>query len=119
MSSYGYSSGNDNGTVIVIIIVIGLAILGFGALKCSANVSGESKETATQEAKVFVKDVSPGALVTCSGGDSDGDGYVSCTVVPQGDKAGQPFSIQCAAAYSLQSDGCKLTPAITNPQGIQ
>ncbi len=118
MSYHGFQDENS-GTVVIVLFLIVALILGFAGLKCSANLDGSAQQKATEEAKVFAEQVSPGALVSCSGGDSDGDGYVSCVVVPQGDHARPPFSIQCVSAFALQASGCKLTPAITNPQGMQ
>lgn len=43
--------------------------------------------------------------VTCMDMDSDGDGYVSCTVALEGGAA--PIAVECASAYSIKS-GCRM-----------
>lgn len=108
-----------NPVAAILIIIVSLLVLGVGVLKCSANYDGSAQAKATAEAQTFAQEVSPGARVSCAGGDSDNDGYVSCTVVPQGDHAGVPFSIQCTSSYALSASGCKLTPAVTNPQNLR
>jgi len=114
--------GNDDtGKVAIGVITILFMVfsLGYGGLKCSANVDGSAQEKATQEAQAFAAQAYPGATVACSGGDSDGDGYVTCSVFPQGDDHRPPFSIQCVTAYAMSPWGCKLTNAITNPQNLK
>lgn len=68
-----------------------------------------------EKAKRFAQDFSkniPGATgVDCNDSDSDGDGYVSCTVF-RGDK--EPIAISCGAENYCACNcakGCKLTPA--------
>jgi len=42
--------------------------------------------------------------ITCQNTDSDGDGYVSCTVR---DSEGELYALQCSGAFSFNS-GCRL-----------
>lgn len=49
------------------------------------------------------------AGVECATVDSDDDGYVSCTVstrLPDGTV--KPYAVECAAAFSLGHDGCRM-----------
>jgi len=105
------SSSELAGSVVGIIVLIGVVV--FGAMKCTANYSGASRDHATEQARAFANELGyTEAHVSCAGGDSDNDGYVSCTVAPL-PKQGNPFSVRCTAAYTLQVDGCKLTPMVT------
>jgi hypothetical protein len=74
---------------------------------CNADV-----DKARKEAREFIKHI-PGATdVTCNPSDSDGDGYVSCTVF-RGDK--DPLAISCGAENFCACNcarGCKLMPYV-------
>ena len=65
---------------------------------------------ATAEANEFIKHIADATGVSCNDSDSDGDGYVSCTVF-RGSK--DPLAISCGAenycAFNCAT-GCKLTP---------
>jgi hypothetical protein len=65
---------------------------------------------ALQEAKDFVKNIDNATNVTCNDSDSDGDGYVSCTVFRKG---ADPLAISCGAENWCMTNcakGCKITP---------
>jgi len=67
-------------------------------------------QSADQQAREFIKHL-PGATdVVCNDSDSDGDGYVSCTVFRG---ALDPLAISCGAENWCTfncAKGCKLTP---------
>src|SRR5688572_29258786 len=85
--------------VILIGIVIGL--IGSG---CS-NTSGRNKKAAEEYAMEFAKKMGEViTAVTCVNSDTDGDGYVSCTIFR---KERDPFGVECAGAWTL-NEGCKI-----------
>ena len=55
--------------------------------------------------KPWVKQHFPGATYECMSVDSDGDGYVSCTVFPPDDK---PVPIECSAVMTPLTQGCRI-----------
>ena len=71
---------------------------------------------ARQEAEEYASHVENSSGVECNDTDSDGDGYISCTVFRKGE---DPLAISCGAenwcAFNCAS-GCKLTPARVNTQ---
>jgi hypothetical protein len=76
-------------------------------IACHADV-----QSANQQAREFIKRL-PGATdVVCNDSDSDGDGYVSCTVF-RGQQ--DPLAISCGAenwcAFNC-AKGCKLMPYV-------
>lgn len=72
------------------------------------NWSGQSAKVARAEAMQWAKDMSiPATGVTCSGADSDGDGYVSCSVgYTVADGSLRTIPLECARAYTF-NDGCR------------
>lgn len=99
------SSGFTLLQTIVVTAIIGLVLLVviFGMQGC--NKAGEE---ATQDAIKFGKNMGENITgVDCVKYDSDGDGYVSCTLFLR-DKP--PFAIDCAAhsLASWRNSGCRL-----------
>lgn len=86
-------------------ILVGL--VGVFQLGCS------SRELASEEATTWaLQNGIQGASVSCVSFDTDGDGYVSCTVSavkPNGDR--EIIPIECAARFRLNS-GCRLQKGI-------
>lgn len=91
----------------------------FSLLVATTAIAGVPPEDAARQ---FAKDLNlPVQGVTCAQADSDGDGYVTCTVAldrttNDGDKL---ISLQCAAPGGMGTDsqgcavatsGCKMTP---------
>jgi len=48
--------------------------------------------------------------VQCATLDSDGDGYVSCTVTVDDDGHKESEQVECAAELQFRADGCRLQP---------
>lgn len=73
----------------------------------------KQKHNAEKGAKAWAKSmgITPSGIV-CASQDSDGDGYVSCTIA-QKSKNGTitPTAIECAAAFSL-SEGCRMPKTV-------
>lgn len=83
-----------------------VAVVGFFVVAVSANVLSflDGGDKARSEAASWTKEMGiKDATVSCVNLDSDGDGYVSCTV----NNNGQLIPLECARAYSFQS-GCRV-----------
>ena len=89
------------GIVVAAIIVIIVSVIG---LQCNSVYSGRNKTIAIDEAKAWANEIGLKYKgVTCSDRDSDNDGYISCTVLPE---VGDIVNVECAAAYTIAS-GCR------------
>ena len=93
-----------------------LTLITMFAFACNAPASDPKKPTA--EARAWADELGmKDAPVTCSEVDSDGDGYVSCTVKNGADL----HSIQCLASIDSNgcnqpARGCKVTPIVVKGQ---
>jgi prepilin-type N-terminal cleavage/methylation domain-containing protein len=106
-SSYKVSRMKNGFTLVeVFIAVTVLVVVGAFLLRVTGAGGGESVE---KEASAFAKNISPDAKVTCVDIDSDGDGYVSCTVFPPEGKP--PVAIECASSYS-PNNGCRIAQPV-------
>jgi len=97
-----------------IVIIVGLVVVA-GFSSCIGNVSGMNQTTAEQEARDYAGKMGLQVQgVDCARNDSDGDGYVSCSLSikqPDGSLKLQP--IECAVKISTNS-GCRI-PKMTTP----
>ena len=95
---YGSRDNSDiTITIITIILIVVGGIIGFS--KCN----GGDHKSAEREFKAWAKDLHMGYDgMTCNGHDSDGDGYVSCTYMVDG----EPHTVECAGAFNMQH-GCR------------
>lgn len=77
---------------------------GLVALTGCPNWTGAHKSTAEDEAREYAQELNLELeAVSCVKQDTDGDGYVSCTLKL---KDGQTLPRECAGAYNLNS-GCR------------
>jgi hypothetical protein len=79
-----------------------------------AACSHADADKAKREAQDFMQHIDGATSVECNDTDSDGDGYVSCTVFRKGD---DPLPISCGAekwCVANCATGCKYTPLGTN-----
>lgn len=114
MSNYYGSSGVDTTHAAIIIVGI-ILVLGFGVARCATSVSGEDQTTAENEARDFARKLGLKTTgVSCAKTDSDGDGYVSCTLsVEQANGESKVEAIECARALTI-NDGCRMQkPGVT------
>lgn len=90
--------------IVVAILGVFVTIAGFGITKCSS-----SRDTAEEEARAYASKMGMTIKgVSCMNRDTDGDGYVSCTLnVVEKDGKENPIPIECAAKWSYNNDGCK------------
>lgn len=90
--------------IAVAIIGIFVTLVGFGITKCSS-----SRGTAEDEARDYAQKMGMEIKgVSCMNRDTDGDGYVSCTLnVVEKDGKTSSVPIECASKWSYNNDGCK------------
>lgn len=92
--------------LLIILAILGIlgAFIGYSVTKCSS-----SQNTAEEEARTYARKMGMTVKgVSCMNRDTDGDGYVSCTLnvmEPEGKTSTIP--IECAAKWSFNNDGCK------------
>jgi len=70
-------------------------------------------DAANKAAKAFVKNIDGATGVVCADTDTDGDGYVSCTVFMG--KGVEPMQIQCGSETICINNcarGCKYEPSV-------
>lgn len=93
---------------VLFIGVFGLVLVGSGCSTC-ASISGSHQREAESQARAWTEEIGMKVkAITCAGTDSDGDGYVSCTIVEDlGDKGTKMHSMECAGAYNL-NQGCRV-----------
>lgn len=93
------------------------AVFGGASCTCAANITGENHDKATAGARAWAKEMGLDVGgVSCANSDTDGDGYVSCTVsAKKPDGSVQIVPVECAAAYTFNT-GCRAA-RIVPPQG--
>lgn len=74
--------------------------LALALVACGAYALSSAERDTTELGALKYATASGGSFVSCSGQDSDGDSYVTCTIK---DNAGVISSVLC----SYQSPGCK------------
>jgi prepilin-type N-terminal cleavage/methylation domain-containing protein len=94
--------------LIIVISIIGIVaaiLIGLVFHGCSS-----SRGTAEDEAKAYAASMGIQIYgVSCMNRDTDGDGYVSCSLSVK-DKNGNPTvtPIECASRWQIANDGCKV-----------
>lgn len=92
-----------------------------GGATCGQALTADTvRDSATSDARAYARALHPAwsrPVVLCQGTDSDGDGYVTCTV---GDGAGATEAIECRASVVLDYDrGCRPMRAALRSAGGQ
>jgi hypothetical protein len=100
---------NSNSGIQAVVVVVILLIMGaIWVAKCSSAESGADQASAEEEAKKWASKLGLDVKgISCVKADSDGDGYVSCTVATED---GKMHAIECTSAWTLNS-GCR-TPKL-------
>jgi prepilin-type N-terminal cleavage/methylation domain-containing protein len=84
-----------------VIAIVSIVFVGVFATSCSGSGQrNAAKQEATQWAKELNLELTG---ISCADYDSDGDGYVSCTLAMKG---GETKQIECRGAYSI-GHGCR------------
>lgn len=93
--------------IVCVIAILGAIISSTGCSTC-ASITGAHTEEAEKQGRVWAKDLGLDIkAVKCAGSDSDGDGYISCTIIEvlkDGDT--RIHNKECAGAYNL-NESCR------------
>lgn len=88
-----------------------LVVIGINMMLACGDPAKPTREAREWADSMGMKDAS----VNCAAIDSDGDGYVSCTVANKEQSGTKLISIQCASAMTgCMNEGCKLTVPFPN-----
>jgi hypothetical protein len=82
------------------------ALLAVGLVACGNSISSSAKAIADNGGTAFSINAG-GKFLGCSGEDSDGDGYVSCTMQPAVANGVTPPPVEILCGY--KTAGCKLS----------
>lgn len=97
-------------TLIIVIVICGAV---FGACSNASGVNTTAQVQAQQYATGLGLHVRG---VQCANWDSDGDGYVSCTLaVADTDGNITPMAVECAAGFNMSgwmNDGCRMPKTV-------
>jgi prepilin-type N-terminal cleavage/methylation domain-containing protein len=101
---------------LMVIVAILAVFLALSVVACKGMTSGdETKKAATHDAAKFVKELGWQVTgISCADIDSDGDGYVSCTIAK---KDGTTDFVECRGAYSF-GHGCRM-PKLRIDRNVQ
>ena len=90
---------------------VALIVLGFMFRSCAS-----SRSTAEGEARAYAKSMDLNIQgVSCMNRDTNGDGYVSCSLSVLEKNGVKVIPIECATRWSFNNDGCK-APVL--PRGV-
>ena len=103
MSTNWKTRGATVAEVMIIFSIVGIFLAIVASRGCTSG--GETKEAATRDAKKYVAELGWDVSgIACADVDSDGDGYVSCTIAK---KNGTNEFVECRAAYAF-GHGCRI-----------
>lgn len=94
----------DSNWVPIIIIIVAVLILGLGALYSAHQRSGLREEAEQTCIDFLERSHAEYRSCICVDGDSDGDGWVSCSALFTGNTRPTPF--ECAVGITV-NDGCR------------
>lgn len=102
--------------VISIIGILAAIAIGFVFRGCSS-----SRLAAEDEARAYAKSMGIEIFgVECMNRDTDGDGYVSCSLSTKDKSGNQTVTpIECASRWSYNNDGCKVPMLRTRGFGLK
>jgi hypothetical protein len=94
--------------VISIIGIIAAVVFGAASGGCPGGADTEA------EARAWAADLGiPAKAASCVGADNDGDGYISCTIIPA-DPAASPMFVECVGAWGW-GEGCRAPKVTVRP----
>lgn len=89
--------------VVAIVGIIGAVVIGFIFHSCAG-----SQSTAEDEARKYGTSLSLDVKgVSCTNRDTDGDGYVSCSISYTDNGKLSIMPVECASRWTINNDGCK------------
>jgi prepilin-type N-terminal cleavage/methylation domain-containing protein len=89
--------------VVAIIGIIGVVVIGFIFRSCSG-----SQGTAESEARKYGTSLGLEVKgVSCTNRDTDGDGYVSCSISYTDNGKISIMPVECASRWQINNSGCK------------
>ena len=100
------------GIIFTFILIIFAFIFVVISVRVFSNVSDENSKKANDEARKFGVNMYGDALdgVSCVSADTDGDGYVTCSLAVKNKVSGDVtiVGVECAAAYNFAGNsGCR------------
>ena len=100
--------------VVVSILSVLVLVCGGGIWRATTTMNGAQQQDATAQAITYGRTLyGESATAMCVRSDSDGDGYVSCTLVYDSANGKVNQAIECAAGFTL-NEGCR-TPKMLVP----
>ena len=104
-------------TIIELLVGLAIVLVVGGALFWACHGATDVNADAVQQAHEYATGLGLDVKGTqCAKWDSDGDGYVSCTLaLVEPDGAIQPMAIECAAGFNTtgwMNDGCRVPKAV-------
>lgn len=94
--------------IVVSILAVLFLICGGGVWRATTTMSGAQQQDATAQAITYGRTLyGETATAICVRSDSDGDGYVSCTLVYDGANGKVNQAIECAAGFTI-NEGCRI-----------
>ncbi len=117
-----YGSGGDAGAKFIVLVVLCVVIFG-GSFAWNAMTASTVHQHANELAEEWVGEVFPpaearSARVTCQATDSDGNGYVSCTLNIERNGEEQLIPIECHA-YLVANFGDTCRPLVPLTLGVR
>lgn len=98
--------------LLIVVAILGVVCVIAGSFFLRCGASGEEAEKSARAWAAKMGYTLQG--VSCVDRDTDGDGYVSCTLVTVADP-GRPIALECARSTSMNS-GCRLQKPVA-PNG--
>lgn len=89
--------------------VIAIVTVGSILTTCGRTLTGAAQEKAQKESVSFLKTLGVNGKASCALSDSDGDGYISCPYVVDGDSTIHP--LECASGL-IMAEGCRPPKAV-------
>ena len=89
-------------TLAFVLLVVGISANAF------SGYTGASQRSAEDEARKFGQDLGLDVVgITCARRDTDGDGYISCTLSIRNGETTRVEPVECSGAFTL-NEGCRL-----------
>lgn len=91
----------------VLVVLVALTVFALFVGNCSSGILGWDQQAAEKEAHLFQQKMNLSGQVECARLDSDGDGYVSCTLATKHGNETELIALECARKFTWNS-GCRM-----------